>query len=77
MRTTVDIDPELLDEVLKATEEKSRGRALNKVMTEYLRRIKINELREFAKDYPIDDGWREWRDLDLARQKRLDELSEG
>jgi hypothetical protein len=35
MRTTYDIDPELVREVLKRTGEKSASKAINKVLSEF------------------------------------------
>jgi hypothetical protein len=64
MRTTVNIDSELLDEILEDTGEKNRGRALNKVMAEHIRRKKIKGLLALRGKLDLRDR-SEWHDLDL------------
>ena len=48
MRTTLDINPGLLDKVVETTGERSKTRAVNKALAEYVRRRGIAELREIA-----------------------------
>ena len=48
MRTTLDMDSNLLDQVVEATGERSKTRAVNKALAEYVRRRRIAELREIA-----------------------------
>lgn len=55
MRTTLDIDEKLLHRVLRATGEKSKSKALNKAMEEYMRHKAIDELRTMAGKIQIDD----------------------
>lgn len=65
MRTTLDIDEELLDEVLKATGERSKGKALNKAMEEYLRRYSLKKLLDLQGKLDLDlDDWYEFRHLE-------------
>ena len=45
MRTTIDVDPKLLEDVVKATGQKSKSKAVNKAMEEFVRRQKTDELR--------------------------------
>ena len=55
MRTTLDIDAKLLDGVVAATGEKSKSKAVSKVLEEFVRGIKIDELRAMAGKMQIDD----------------------
>ncbi|MCH7653660.1 MAG: type II toxin-antitoxin system VapB family antitoxin, partial [Chloroflexi bacterium] len=48
MRTTLDIDERLLGAVVKATGEKSRSKAVQRVLEDYLRHRAIDELRNSA-----------------------------
>jgi hypothetical protein len=64
VRTTVNIDPELLAEVLEDTGEKDQGRALNKVMAEHIRRKKIKKLLALRGKLNLRDR-NEWHELDL------------
>lgn len=77
MRTTLDIDRELLDKVVEATGERSKTKAVNKALQEYVRRTSINEIREMAGKYAIDDTREEQREADQRRQALLDDLRNG
>jgi Arc/MetJ family transcription regulator len=74
MRTTLDIDSALLDSVVEATGEKTKSRAVNAVLREYVRRTKIGELRAMAGKIPLDDTRAEQREADRRRQAFLDGL---
>ena len=41
MRTTLDVNPEVLDRVMAETGETSKSRAVEKVLEDYLRRVKL------------------------------------
>lgn len=77
MRTTLDIDSNLLDSVVEATGETTKSKAVNAALEEYVRRIKIDELREMAGKYQIDDTRAEQREADKRRQAFLDKLRNG
>ena len=77
MRTTLDIDRELLDKVVEATGERSKTKAVNKALQEYVRRTSISEIREMAGRYVIDDTREEQREAERRRQALLDGLGNG
>ena len=77
MRTTLDIDRELLDKVVEATGERSKTKAVNKALAEYVRRISINEIREMAGKYVIEDTREEQREADRRREAFLGGLRNG
>ena len=74
MRTTLDIDPKLLEDVVKATGQQSKTKAVNTALQHYIRRIRIGELRAMAGRIPLDDTRDEQRMADRRRQASLDEL---
>ena len=74
MRTTLDLDPKLLEEVVKATGQRSKTKAVSKALEQYIRRTKINELRAMAGKIHLDDTREEQREADRRRQTFLDEL---
>lgn len=61
MRTTLDIDEKLLEEVGKLTGEKSKSKAVNKALEEYLRWTAIEGLRSLAGKIDLIDNWYELR----------------
>ena len=71
MRTTLDINAKTLEDVVKATGEKTKSKAVTKVLKEYLRDIKITELRAMAGKIDVIDNWRELEELELKRQREL------
>ena len=77
MRTTLDIDERLLGAVVKATGEKSRSKAVQKVLEDYLRRRAIDELRGSAGKIGIDDMQEEQRAADRQRHGLLEDLREA
>ena len=69
MRTTLDLDPKLLEQIEELTGEKSPSKALNKLMAETVRKKKLAEFREFLNspryiDSLVDD-WRERKQMEL------------
>ena len=61
MRTTLEIDDTLLNEVVNLTNEKTKGRAVNKALEEYIRHRRIEELREMLGTMDLVDYWYELR----------------
>ena len=71
MRTTLDLDENLLREIILMTGEKTKSKAVSKVLEEYARRKSIEEIRALAGNIDIDDNWRALEDLELKEQEEL------
>lgn len=71
-RTTLNVDPALVEEVMNLTGEKDKGRAVNKAMEEYVRREKIERLLALAGKIDFEGDWedRHERDFELEREHR-------
>ena len=62
MRTTIDIDPALLEKAEESMGEKSPSKAVNKALAEYVRRRRIAELRASLGTWTLNlDDWYEVR----------------
>jgi len=62
MRTTIDLDKKLAEEVLEAAGEKSLTKAVNRALVDYVRRRRIEELRAMLGHTDLKmDGWYEAR----------------
>lgn len=64
MRTTLDIDKKLLETVVALTGEKSKSKALNKALEEYIRERRIEELRAMLGTIDLVDNWYELRHME-------------
>jgi Arc/MetJ family transcription regulator len=75
MRTTLNVDERLLEEVVCETGEKDKGRAVNAAMTEFIRRRKVDRLLASRGAFPdlIDrtDQWEE-EEIRLENEHKRD-----
>ena len=75
MRTTITIDPQMLDDLVQATGARSRSAALNEAAAEYLRRKKLNEFKAAWSGMRTADVRPEARDADRRRERFLESLT--
>ena len=68
MRTTLDIDSNLLDSVVSATGEKSKSGAVNAALKDYIRRRHVQELIDSWGTIIVDDH--SAQALNLEERKR-------
>lgn len=71
MRTTLDVDADLLDAVVETTGERSKSKAVNKALEEYVRRKRVAELREIAGNIDLVNNLRELEALELKEMERM------
>ena len=71
MRTTIDVDEKLLETMLKMTGEKSKSKAVNKAMKDFVRRRSIDDLRAMAGKIDMIDNWQELEELEFEEQKKM------
>jgi hypothetical protein len=65
MRATLNLPDELINEVMKITGEKTKTKALIKVLEEYIRQMKIKKLIELSGKIEIVDVTQELEDMEL------------
>ena len=68
MRTTLNIDEKLLEEVLCETGERDKGRAVNAALAEFIRRKKIERLLASRGAFPDLRSRDEWHEADLEAE---------
>jgi len=61
MRTTVTLEKEAVDELLKKTKARTKASAVREAVSEYLRRSKIEEIRSLKGKLDFDSGTAEAR----------------
>lgn len=71
MRTTLDLDDELVQELLKATEAKTKTEAIHLAISELIRRRKLEKLKSLSGKIHIYLDWRKREKAELEHQKRL------
>ena len=71
MRTTLDIDPDLLNAVVETTGEHTKTRAVTKALEEYVRRRKVAELREIAGNIDLVNDLRELEALEVREMEQI------
>ena len=77
MRTTLDIDVELLGKVVDATGERTKSKAVNAALKEYIRRKHVQELIDSWGKIIVDDYSEEALKLDEERRMYLESLRDG
>ena len=70
MRTTLDLDAKLVEEIVAVTREKNKGRAVNKALVEYVRRKRLEELKALAGHIDLVDNLKELEELELQEMGR-------
>jgi Arc/MetJ family transcription regulator len=62
MRTTLDIDPHLLEEAEKLSGEKSASKAVNRALEDLVRKLRAQELIDSLGTWRLElDDWYEFR----------------
>ncbi len=85
MRTTLNIDGELLETVIETTGEKTKSKAVNAALKEYIRRKRVEELFDYWRRNPMsDDDYHEYQErkkkqleADKEREAFLGSLRDG
>ena len=77
MRTTLNIDAKLLDDIVRHTGERTKSRAVNAALKEYMRRKHVQELIDSWGTIIVDDYSEEALELDEERRAYLASLRDG
>ena len=77
MRTTLDVDPDLLDAVVETTGEKTKSKAVNAALKEYIRRRHVQELIDSWGKIIVDDYSEQALQLEERKRAYLASLRDG
>jgi hypothetical protein len=69
MRTTLEVDRDLLDEAARLAGEKSLSLTVNKALGEFVRRRRLEQLRKHLGTKRLIDNWREQEELELGEMR--------
>lgn len=71
MRTTLNLDDELVRELMKATRAKTKTEAIHQAISELIRRRKLEKLKSLSGKLRIHLEWRKHEDVEIRQQKKL------
>ena len=77
MRTTLNLDEELLKELMKVTQAKTKTEAIHLAIREFLRAKKVEGLLSLEGKVHLDLDWRELEEIELKAQERRERLLRG
>jgi Arc/MetJ family transcription regulator len=69
MRTTITIQDEILQELMKHTNAKTRTEAVNKALVDWVKRLKTEKLRSLRGKFQIEDNWDKLRALEVQETR--------
>lgn len=71
MRTTIAIDEELMDELMRAEKGVSRSEAVRRAVEAYVYQKRVDEFIKFARTRPVDMDWREMERIEMKDAERM------
>ena len=77
MRTTLDVDSKLLNSVVAATGEKTKSKAVNAALKEYIRRKHVQELIDSWGNIIVDDYSEQALEAEKRKRAYLASLRDG
>ena len=66
MRTTLNIDDSLMNELLEVTREKSKTRAVAIAIRDYLKSKRLEKILSYQGNLDIENNWRQLEEEELA-----------
>jgi metal-responsive CopG/Arc/MetJ family transcriptional regulator len=77
MRTTLIIDDDLMDELMRAEPDASRSEAVRRAIQEHLRRRRIDDFMKLAGSGLVDVDWREMERVETEDATRAERKARG
>lgn len=71
MRTTLNLDEELVRELMKVTEAKTKTAAIHQAISEAIRRRKLDQLKSLSGKVRVAADWKKSEQAEIRRQNRL------
>jgi len=68
MRTTLNISDALIEELMSVTDTKTKTKAIEAAIREYVRRRKIRKLKSLSGKIDLVDNWQELRESELEER---------
>jgi Arc/MetJ family transcription regulator len=71
MRTTLNLDDELVQELMKATQARTKTDAIHQAISDMIRRKKLDKLKSLSGKIRINLDWQKQEDVEIRQQKKL------
>ena len=71
MRTTLNLDDELVRELMKATRARTKTDAIHQAISDMIRRKKLDKLKALSGKIRINLDWQKQEDVEIRQQKNL------
>ena len=71
MRTTLNLDDDLIRELMKTTRAKTKTDAIHQAISDMIRRKKQAKLKSLSGKIRINFDWRKQEDVEIRQQKKL------
>jgi metal-responsive CopG/Arc/MetJ family transcriptional regulator len=65
MRTTLNLDEKILDEIISLTGAKNRSQAINWVLEDFVKKKRLQRLLELRGSLHLENNWKELREMEL------------
>ena len=65
MRTTLNVDEKILDEVISLTGAKNRSQAINLVLQDFVKEKRLQKLLDLRGTLHLDNNWKDLREMEL------------
>jgi hypothetical protein len=77
MRTTLDLDAKLIEQLMKATSAKTKTDAIHQAAAELIRRRKLERLKSLSGQIHLDLDWKKLEQVELRHQTSLRRRGHG
>jgi len=71
MRTTLDLDQELIEELMKVTAARTKTDAIHQAAAELIRRKKLEKLKSLSGKVRLELDWKKLEQVELRHQATL------
>jgi Arc/MetJ family transcription regulator len=71
MRTTLNLDDDLVQELMRATQARTKTDAIHQAISDMIRRKKLDKLKALSGKIRINLDWRKQEDVEIRQQKKL------
>jgi Arc/MetJ family transcription regulator len=71
MRTTLNLDDDLIQELMQATRARTKTDAIHQAISDMIRRRKLDKLKALSGKIRISLDWQKQEDVEIRHQKKM------